>query len=81
VLDFESTSNQGGDDLNAAMYVEEGCIAWDPHAAKHCAVGLGGALKLVDTREMEITAQHASAHDETIRYANIEPPSFGSPFM
>jgi hypothetical protein len=66
VLDFESNATQGND-LSAAMYVEEGCIAWDPHASKQCAVGLGNGLKLVDTREMEVTAHHATAHDETVR--------------
>lgn len=48
-------------------HVEEGSVAWDPHSSKQCAVGIGGALKLVDTREMEITAEHTNAHDEAIR--------------
>jgi hypothetical protein len=63
------------------MYVEEGCISWDPHASKHCAVGLGSALKLVDTREMEVTAQHAGAHDETIRYASVSHIHSRRPFV
>ena len=54
----------------AGSHIEEGCIAWDPHSSKQCAVGIGSALKLVDTREMEVTAHHATAHDETIRYVS-----------
>jgi hypothetical protein len=52
---------------SGGAHLEEGCIAWDPHSSQQCAVGLGNALKLVDTREMEVTAHHATAHDETIR--------------
>lgn len=67
MLDFDAKAGKGSADANAGRYVEEGCIAWDPHNAKQCAVGIGCALKLVDTREMEVVNQYASAHDETIR--------------
>lgn len=70
VLDFDT---KAGADLNATAnsYVEEGCIAWDPHASRQCAVGIGCALKLVDTREMEVANQHLTAHDEAIRYVAV----------
>jgi hypothetical protein len=66
VLNFDGKEASSGD-ANAGTYVEEGCVAWDPHASKQCAVGIGCALKLVDTREMEVVNQHGTAHDETIR--------------
>ena len=68
ILDEDTKAASGGAQTGLGLHVEEGCIAWDPHSAKQCAVGLGCGLKLVDTREMEVTAHHATAHDETIRY-------------
>jgi WD40 repeat protein len=50
-----------------SQYLQEGCVCWDPHNAKQCAVGLGRALRLVDTREMEITSEQVGAHEENIR--------------
>ena len=67
LLDFDekNTSAAGGNVVS--KYTEEGCVAWDPHSANQCAVGIGSGLKLVDTREMEVTAQHHTAHENTIR--------------
>ena len=75
MLDYEDNAADAsagtGVDRAGAMYIEEGCVAWDPHSAKQCAVGIGSALKLVDTREMEITSQQLKAHDEAIRYSTF----------
>lgn len=67
VLDTESPKSPSSGNL---LHVEEGCVAWDPHFSKQCAVGIGAALKLVDTRDMEVTAAHHTAHDEAIRYVS-----------
>jgi hypothetical protein len=81
VLDFDAGGNKlqpaaatstadsagGVDAFDEQSYTEEGSAAWDPHSPKLCAVTIGCALKLVDTREMEVTSQQLNAHDETIR--------------
>ncbi|KAJ1432272.1 hypothetical protein B484DRAFT_447906 [Ochromonadaceae sp. CCMP2298] len=54
-------------------FLQEGCVAWDPHNSKQCAVGLGRALRIVDTREMEITSEQIGAHEESIRSVDYNP--------
>jgi len=53
--------------------VEEGCVAWDPHASKQCAVGIDRSLRIVDTREMEVCAEQPGAHAEAIRSVDYNP--------
>jgi EARP and GARP complex-interacting protein 1 len=69
ILDFESKQNGS----SGGGFVEEGCISWDPHSSKQCAVGIGKGLRIVDTREMEVVHAQPNAHDETIRCVDYNP--------
>lgn len=74
VLDYdENNRNSSADGLmgTGGAHIEEGCIAWDRHSSRLCAVGYGKDLKLVDTREMEVTSTKTDAHDGNIRWENI----------
>lgn len=53
--------------------LEEFTVAWDPHSSKQCAFGSGDLLRLVDTREMEVTAEKQRVHDGNIMSIDYNP--------
>lgn len=59
--------------LYSASDIVGGSVAWDPHSERSFAAVFDTTLQLVDTREMDVTAKKANAHDDTIRDVDFNP--------
>lgn len=59
--------------LYSASDIIGGSVAWDPHSERSFAAVFDTSLQLVDTREMDVTAKKANAHDDTIRDVDFNP--------
>ena len=66
----DDTSSNGND---TSIFPQPAVLAWDPHHKDVFTVGYGSRLQVCDSREMETTAQHLTAHRGCIRDIDYNP--------